>query len=153
MHFSRVISTRSIGSHPLRKRRVFGRAFFMGAYDLHNRTPFLYLPTSIATYLSHTRHHERLLFFAGYCGFGCCTNSFAQMALLQEDLVRSRCGGTPGRLRVLDVRFVSPLLLPTDCMAVHVDDTTSSVYVTDTIGQVTMLGTFEADVCAQRSRL
>lgn len=67
--------------------------------------------------------------------------------------MRSRCGGTPGRLRVLDVRFVSPLLLPTDCMAVHVDDTTSSVYVTDTIGQVTMLGTFEADVCAQRSRL
>jgi hypothetical protein len=75
------------------------------------------------------------------------------MALLQEDIVRSRCGGNPGRLRVLDVRFVSPLLLPTDCMAVHVDDLTSSVYVTDTIGQVTMLGTFEADVCGQRSRL
>lgn len=80
-------------------------------------------------------------------------NSFAQMALLQEDLVRSRCGGDPARLHVLDVRFVSPLLLPTECMAVHVDDTSSTVYVTDTVGRVTMLGTFEADVCAQRSRL
>ena len=75
------------------------------------------------------------------------------MALLQEDLVRSRCGGDPGRLHVLDVRFVSPLLLPTECMAVHVDDTSSSVYVSDATGQVTMLGTFEADRCAQRSRL
>ena len=79
-------------------------------------------------------------------------DSFAQMALLQEDLVRSRCGGDPARLHVLDVRFVSPLLLPTS-MVVHVDDTTSSVYVTDTAGKVTMLGSFEADVRAQRSRL
>jgi hypothetical protein len=78
---------------------------------------------------------------------------FAQMALLQEDLLRSRCGGDAQRLRVLDVRFVSPLVLPTDRMAVHVDDTSSSVYVTDATGLVTMIGTFEADVCAQHSRL
>jgi acyl dehydratase len=75
----------------------------------------------------------------------CILHGFAQMALVQEDLVRSRCHGDAGQLEVLDVRFVSPLVLGAGAaMAVHVDDASSAVLVTDgDKGAVTVVGTFE----------
>ena len=69
-------------------------------------------------------------------------HGFAQMALVQEALVRSRCGGDTALLVVLDVRFVAPLLLPGK-MRVLVDDATSKVFATNEAGDITMIGSFE----------
>ena len=149
MHISPVTLIQSTGSRLLLKQQGFELAYFTGT--IHFRLSL------VAPAYAHSSFFLAFLTVktagdgSGVCA--CRTGSFAQMALLQEDIVRSRCGGKPERLHVLDVRFVSPLLLPTECMGVHVDDTSSSVYVTDATGQVTMLGTFEADVCAQQSRL
>jgi len=90
----------------------------------------------------------------------CILHGFAQMALVQEDLVRNSAYAYTlldvqppgaGPVRVLDVRFVSPLVLP-GTMSVHValGDTTDSdsdsectVHVADEHGAVTLIGTFE----------
>ena len=62
---------------------------------------------------------------------------------MHESLVRSRCGGDPAGLTMLDVRFVAPLVMPGE-MSVHVDDASSAVLVTDgDKGAVTVVGTFE----------
>jgi len=69
-------------------------------------------------------------------------HGFAQSALMHESLVRSRCGGDPAGLTMLDVRFVAPLVMPGE-MSVHVDDASSSVFVTNASGAITMIGNFE----------
>ena len=69
-------------------------------------------------------------------------HGFAQMALMSEALVRARCGGDAALLRVLDVRFIAPLVLP-NTMQVHVCDADSTIYVTTEGGKVHMIGSFE----------
>jgi len=80
----------------------------------------------------------------------CILHGFAQMALVQEDLQRRL--GDAIKLKTIDVRFVSPLLLP-GTMSVHVSDTTSTVYVTDEMGRVTLVGSFEVQHGIGPSRL
>ena len=134
------------------------------------------VPTSAETVSEHVlssssgRHYaflsgdfnpiHSLAMYARMAGFpSSILHGFAQMALMQEVLVRSRCEGTAGRLLVLDVRFVAPLVLPNK-MAVHVDDPgapatatprSGSVYATNGTGDVTMIGQYT--VAAGESKL
>ena len=83
-----------------------------------------------------------LEFYAKMAGFpSMILHGFAQMALTQEDIIKSRCGGNSLLLKEFDVRFVAPLVLPGK-MLVWIDDVTSSVFVTSEEGVVTLIGTF-----------
>ena len=62
------------------------------------------------------------------------------------------CALSRALAKVLDVLFVSPLVLP-GAMAVHIDDITSSVFVTNEAGIITMLGSFEVTSATPRSSL
>jgi acyl dehydratase len=74
-------------------------------------------------------------------------HGFAQMAIMAESLLANRCGcgpgGDPRELRVLDVRFIAPLVLPNE-IEVHVSDSDSTIYVTSQAGKlVHMVGSFD----------
>ena len=62
-------------------------------------------------------------------------HGFAQMALVAEALVKGCCGGDPAQLRVLDVRFVAPVVLP-GVVVVLVDDAAGAVYLSNAEGNV-----------------
>ena len=86
----------------------------------------------------------------------------------EKAIVRCRCGGDGARLRVLDVRFLKPVVLPCK-IAVHIDapsdtqqqqstgdggTTMYAVYISSAEGSVVhVVGTCEIAAARLRSRL
>mmetsp|Transcript_16549 Transcript_16549/g.18718 ORF Transcript_16549/g.18718 Transcript_16549/m.18718 type:complete len:325 (-) Transcript_16549:152-1126(-) len=73
-------------------------------------------------------------------------HGFAQMALVQEDIIRSHCGGDASLLLSLDVRFLSPVVMPTE-INVSIDSEKEGngfkVYVTNKEnGKLHMVGSY-----------
>jgi len=122
-----------IASHNLLSRSGQDYAYFSGDFN-----PIHWIPT-----------------MAKLSGFkNVILHGFAQMALVHEDILRSQCGGDSSLLSNLDVRFISPVVLPT-CINVSVDTTSKSdsykVYVSNKeSGALHMAGSFKLKPPASR---
>ena len=71
-------------------------------------------------------------------------HGFAAMALCWESIVKQRLDGDSSRMKMMDVRFVRPLVLPTE-VSVCVGDDGSVGIGEGPGGRATMLGTFETN--------